>query len=87
MVTVVQGVKNDLAALGTVDSSLAAAALVLAAELDKPDNSATSKSMCAQALLKTMEHLRSLAPPRDEEDQVDDLSSRRAQRLAGGAAP
>jgi hypothetical protein len=49
-------------------------------------NSATSKSMCARALTEIMERLAELAPPKTEGDQVDDLSARRAGRLARSAA-
>lgn len=65
-------------------SGLAASALALAAELDNP-NSATSKSMCARALLETQDRLRELCPPDQEEDEVDELAARRATRRAGGS--
>lgn len=80
-------VERDLMALpdDLANSALGASALALAREMDS-QNSATSKSMCAKALLETMDRLRSLAPEREEKDQVDDLSARRAARIAGGAA-
>lgn len=87
--TVVEAVGRDLAALGDdalAESALAAAALALARELDDPSNSATSKSMCARALLDTLNRLRELAPEDEEEDGVDELRARRAARLAGEPA-
>lgn len=89
--TVVAAVKRDLVALRDLapelaDSALAASALVLAAELDAPGNSATSKSMCARALRENLDRLRELAPPVVEEDGVDQLSARRAARTGGAAA-
>jgi hypothetical protein len=89
--TVRAAVQNDLDDLAKrapdlATSALAASALALAREIDKPKNSATSKSMCAKALLDVLETLRDLAPPEEEADQLDDLSSRRAARLAAGSA-
>jgi len=91
MTPVVAAVTRDLAAIRRRDpdlsqSALAASALVLAGELDDPENSATSKSMCARALTETMERLRDLLPPDTEADRLDDLSARRAERLAAGGA-
>ena len=68
------------------DSALAATALALAAEIDKENNSATSKSMCAKALAETMRELRELAPPELKEDALVDLNARRSERRAGVAA-
>lgn len=75
--SVVAAVARDLAALARRDrvlaeSALAASAIVLAREMDD-ENSATSKSMCARALLDTMNRLWELAPPALTEDGVDDL--------------
>lgn len=83
---VTEAVQRDLAALAELDPALAestyaATALALAAELDA-GNSATSKSMCAKALLDTMNRLWELAPDREEEDRLDELSARREKRLA-----
>ncbi len=88
--TVVAATKRDLKDIAKRDpalakSSLAAAALVLAGALDSPKNSATSKSMCARALIDTLDRIRDLAPPRMEDDQLDDLSSRRAARISRAA--
>jgi hypothetical protein len=64
-------------------SALAASALVLAAELDSPGNSATAKSMCARALREALDRLRELVPVEGEEDELDGLRARRAARIAG----
>jgi hypothetical protein len=68
------------------DSGLAASALAMAEEIDKPGNSATSKSMCARSLLEVMNRLRELAPEAEEEDEVDAARKRRAARLGGAGA-
>lgn len=67
-------------------SALAATALALAAQLDNPHTSATSKSMCAKALLDTLDQVRELCPPEEEPDEVDELAARRTARRAGGSA-
>lgn len=67
-------------------SALAAAAMTLGASLDDPRNSATSKSMCAKALLDILDRLRDLAPGDEEADELDELNARRAERLAGRPA-
>lgn len=79
-------VLRDLEAFGDLrDSSLAAAALALARELDSPGNSATSKSMCARALRESLDRLRELVPDEPEADKLDELSAKRAARV--GRAP
>ncbi|MEJ7783405.1 MAG: hypothetical protein WKF96_01290 [Solirubrobacteraceae bacterium] len=83
-------VERDLAALAERDeelasSALAATAVALAKEIDKPRNSATSKSMCARALADTLRELRELAPAKKEDDAIDKLSAGRVLRLAGGS--
>lgn len=83
--SVADAVTRDLAALdklspGLAESTLAASAGVLARELDAPGNSATSKSMCARALLETMDRLRELAPAAAANDRLDDLAKKRANR-------
>jgi len=90
-VSVVDAVERDLSTIRRLspdlaDSGLAASALVLAAELDSPGNSATSKSMCARALIEALERLRELAPAGDEEDKLDELGARRAARIGGAAS-
>ncbi len=65
-------------------SGLAALCLALAREIDNSSNSATSKSMCAGQLRETLEQLRAMAPADEEDDELDDLTRRRAVRLAGG---
>lgn len=87
---IIDAVERDLAAIRAADaelaeSALAALAVSLAREIAHPGNSATSKSMCARTLLDTMNQLRDLAPAKEEGDGLDDLSARRAARLAGGS--
>lgn len=89
--TVVAGVERDLAAIAKIDaalanSALATTALMLAESMDDPGNSATSKSMCARALVDVLEQLRELTPEGEQKDGVDDLSARRARRLGGAAS-
>lgn len=88
--SVAAAVQRDLDAIAELDealarSGLAASALALARELDKPKTSATAKANCARALTEQLDRLRELAPEEQEGDQLDDLSARRADRLAGGA--
>jgi hypothetical protein len=80
--TVAGALERDLERFGPdlARSTLAASALALARELDDPDNSATSKSMCARALNDTLDRLVELAPDEDEKDALDDLAARRAAR-------
>lgn len=85
--TIAAAVERDLEDIAKRDkrlaeSTLAMSALRLAREMDSAENSATSKSMCAKALLDTMDRLRELAPEEQHADQVDDLAQRRAERLA-----
>jgi hypothetical protein len=81
--TVVDAVEHDLAVLAEREPSLpktalAASALELARQLDDPDNSATSKSMCSRALTEAMDRLEDMAPPKREGDRLDKLRDRRA---------
>ena len=85
--SVEEAVQRDIAAIARRDSSLASSALAatalsMARELDDKGNSATSKSMCAARLLDTLDRLRELAPEEETKDNLDDLSARRAARLA-----
>jgi hypothetical protein len=84
---VAKGVERDLSRLppDLATSGLAASALCLARSMDEPGSSPTSRSMCANALRDTLDRLLELAPENDESDELDDLASRRAKRLAGGA--
>ena len=90
--SVVEALERDLEGIrrrapDVADSTLAAAALSLARELDDATNSATSKSMCAKALNETLATMHKLMPEKHEADKLDELSSRRAARIAGGSAP
>ena len=85
--TVLASVRQDLAEIAKADpalasSGLAALALALAREMDEPDNSATSKSMCAGQLRDVLDRLRELTPAADEKDALDDLARRRSERIA-----
>lgn len=85
---VAEGVYRDLAAAAAVapalaQSALAGTAIRLAMEMENPYNSATSKSMCARALIETMEQIRALMPDGEEEgDELDELEKRRQAREA-----
>jgi hypothetical protein len=85
--TVLEAVERDLRKLPTdlAKSALAASALALAREMDNRGNSATSKSMCSRSLLDTLDRLRELTPPSEENDALDELRNRRAARIAGAA--
>lgn len=88
--TVFDAIEKDLDSIrryapSVADSGLAAAALALAAEVDRPRNSATSKSMCAKVLMETMDRIRAIAPETKSADRIDDLHAKRTARRA--AAP
>jgi hypothetical protein len=83
--TVVAAVQRDLDSLGRrlprlPKTALAASALELARQMDDPQNSATSKSMCSRALIETLDRLEELAPPVKEGDRVDELAEKRSSR-------
>lgn len=79
--SVVAAVERALPGFGDLrDSVLAATALALAAEIDDPENSATSKSLCARALNETMAELRELAPPKQDKDRLDEVTRKRDER-------
>lgn len=88
--SVLESVERDLAEIAERDaklaeSGLAALAKQLAREMDE-NNSATSKSMCAKALMEALEKLRELSPAEKADDRVDELAGRRAERRARSAA-
>jgi hypothetical protein len=85
---VARAVKADLATVPAklAKSALAMSCLALAREIDNPQNSATSKSMCARSLLETWDRLLELAPPEADDDELDDLAARRDARRARSAA-
>ena len=66
-------------------AALKAMALSLADAMDGP-SSATSKSMCARALMDALSQLRELAPPEKREDRVDEVAKRRRDRISSRAA-
>jgi hypothetical protein len=68
------------------DGILVATLYAMARELDDPINSATSKSMCAKALLDGLERLHALLPVEEENDALDDLARRRAARMGSAEA-
>lgn len=89
VMSVVEAVRRDLVALGDsalAESAEAAAALALARELDRDGNSATSKSMCARALVEAMARLRERAPARDGADGLDEIAAKRRVRRGEGGA-
>lgn len=93
MGAVANRVKADLADLrsrapGVADSALGAMALAMALEIDRPKNSATSKSMCNRELRDTLNQLRELAPAKPEADGLDQLNAQRVKRRSrkSGAA-
>lgn len=85
--TVVEAVEAELEKFGVTASALGAMALSLARELDVPGNSATSKSMCAKALVDVLREIRALAPPPELEDEIERARQRRSTRLARASAP
>lgn len=83
--SVLESVEAELAELAKRDkplaeSAVAATAKQLAQELDAPTNSATSKAMCAKALMDALDRLRELAPAPEKKDELDELFSRRDRR-------
>jgi hypothetical protein len=90
VVSVVAAVERELEPLPSVlrEGALAAAAVALAEILDDGHNSATSRSMVAKELRETLSCLRALAPPKREQDTVDEIAAAREKRRAsaGGAA-
>lgn len=88
--SVVSAVERELQEIAKRDAVLArgavaATALALAREMDG-HNSATSKSMCAKALMEALAELRGLAPPVERKDDLDGIKSRAALSLVGGSA-
>ena len=80
-----EAVRRELESMPAMrDGVLAAMVLALAAELDKPENSATAKAMCARALVETFRELRANNTI-EEADRLDELGTRRADRLARAA--
>ncbi|MBF6557028.1 MAG: hypothetical protein IVW52_12845 [Acidimicrobiales bacterium] len=83
-----RAVQRDLDAIAETSPNLAtgglaAMALALAQSIDSPRTSATAKSMCSRALVDALARLTAQIPPKeDHDDQIDDLASRRAHRIA-----
>lgn len=89
--TVVAATKRELAALGkrssrAAESALAATALALAAEMDDPENSATSKAACARALSEVLAQIRGDVPDEKKKDGLDELKAKREKRRSGDPA-
>lgn len=82
MVTVSEAVVAELIALRMESSSLGASIAVLAAQLDDPKTSATSKSMCAKALKDLLAEVRELAGQETGGDRLDELAKRRSKRVS-----
>lgn len=86
MVSVVVAVTRELEEFGKFkESTLAATALVLAAELDG-SGSSTSKAMVAKELRDTLAALRALAPPKREADRLDEVNRKREERRRSAGA-
>jgi hypothetical protein len=89
--TVFERMERELEAMGDAGKgALAASVLKLAEEMDNPKNCGTSKSMINKELRETLAALRALAPPKVEEDEVEQARKRRVARLgksAAGSAP
>lgn len=86
--TVAAAVRGELEAMADLapkirGSALAALAVAMAREVDNPDNSATSKSLCAGRLIDAVDRLRASVPAEVQADGLDDLAARRDRRLAG----
>jgi hypothetical protein len=69
------------------ESGLAASAITMARLVDDNASSTTSRTMAQNRLAEALRELRSLAPPKQEANPVDDLAARRAARVAGSAGP
>jgi hypothetical protein len=84
-VSVVAAVEGDLARLpeDLAGSGLAAVALAMAERIDAGRG---SPSECGKVLVDALLKLRDLAPPKQERTKLDELSAKRATRLAGRAA-
>lgn len=80
--TVEKALTRDLRKLpaGVRSSALAKSALVLAAQLDDPEVSATAKSMCSRSLIETWDRLAAAGPAKTKPDRLDDLRGRRERR-------
>ena len=82
--SVEEAVRADVAGLGELPAGawgLVASALRLGRSLDNDANSATSASMCAQALVKLMDEIRTLAPRAVEATPLDEIRARRDAKL------
>jgi hypothetical protein len=85
---VVEGVERELKAIrqrdrALADSALAMSAFALAQEIDRPSNTASSKSACAKELRETLGQLGELVPE-ETKGELHDIRSGRAGRLAAG---
>lgn len=83
--SVADAVRRELDELAKRDKDLARGAvanmaLVLAARIDDPSNSATSVSLCAGKLLDALETLRVLAPVAADVSPLDEIRIRRDRR-------
>lgn len=67
-------------------SSLAMSALALARELENDGNSLTSRSEAQGRFREAEKELRERMPQQDAKDGLDELTARRAARIARGAA-
>lgn len=84
-------VRRELRSLAGVDrraaeSGQAATALALAKRIDDPETSAAATASCARALVLVLDELRlrgmPKAPAAEKGDRLDELTTRRQERLA-----
>lgn len=85
MASVFESTERELEQLGVAGTALAAVALSMAERMDNPGNSATSASNCGKLLTDVLRELRALAPPKRQEDRVDEIAKRRQDRLSAAA--
>jgi hypothetical protein len=80
-----RAVARELKAMDAATSSLGAAALALARQLDG-EPKAADVAACAKALRETLDRLRELSPPKQEKTESDELAAGRARRRRAIAA-
>jgi hypothetical protein len=84
--TVVESLERELKLLGptAAESTLAASALAIAHGIDA-GCSLAQMSLAAKELRDCLRELRTLAPPKKQEDRVDEIAKRRERRITRAA--